>query len=161
MTQHLDLEAWSCPMPLRDHPNVVMGHGGGGTLSSELVTHLFLPAYGDDGGVLAQLGDAAVLAVGGARIAMSTDSFVVRPRFFPGGNIGDLAVNGTVNDVTMAVASGVIRSWLGEAGDLPDRPLVELAQRWAPPPCTPIASTTMRRAIVRPMIGTASGRSRR
>ena len=85
MTQHLDLEAWSCPVPLRDHPNVVMGHGGGGTLSSELVTHLFLPAYGDDGGVLAQLGDAAVLSAGGGRIAMSTDSFVVRPRFFPGG----------------------------------------------------------------------------
>ncbi|MFN8155913.1 MAG: hydrogenase expression/formation protein HypE [Candidatus Nanopelagicales bacterium] len=104
MTQHLDLEAWSCPVPLRDHPNVVMGHGGGGTLSSELVTHLFLPAYGDDGGVLAQLGDAAVLSAGGGRIAMSTDSFVVRPRFFPGGNIGDLAVNGTVNDVTMAGA---------------------------------------------------------
>ncbi len=104
MTQDLDLEAWSCPVPLRDHPNVVMGHGGGGTLSSELVTHLFLPAYGDDDGVLAQLGDAAVLAAGGARIAMSTDSFVVRPRFFPGGNIGDLAVNGTVNDVTMAGA---------------------------------------------------------
>ncbi len=104
MTQHLDLEAWSCPVPLRDHPNVVMGHGGGGTLSSELVTHLFLPAYGDDGGVLAQLGDAAVLSAGGGCIAMSTDSFVVRPRFFPGGNIGDLAVNGTVNDVTMAGA---------------------------------------------------------
>ncbi len=104
MTQHLDLEAWSCPMPLRDHPNVVMGHGGGGTLSAELVTHLFLPAYGDDEGVLAQLGDAAVLGVGGSRIAMSTDSFVVRPRFFPGGNVGDLAVNGTVNDVTMAGA---------------------------------------------------------
>jgi hydrogenase expression/formation protein HypE len=104
VTQHLDLEAWSCPMPLRDHPNVVMGHGGGGTLSAELVTHLFLPAYGDDGGVLAQLGDAAVLPVGGGRLAMSTDSFVVRPRFFPGGNIGDLAVNGTVNDVTMAGA---------------------------------------------------------
>jgi hydrogenase expression/formation protein HypE len=91
-------------MPLRDHPNVVMGHGGGGLLSSELVEHLFLPAYGDDEGVLAQLGDAAVLAAPGGRLAMSTDSFVVRPRFFPGGNIGDLAVNGTVNDVTMAGA---------------------------------------------------------
>ncbi|HET7902537.1 MAG TPA: hydrogenase expression/formation protein HypE [Candidatus Nanopelagicales bacterium] len=102
MTQHLDLAAWSCPVPLRDHPNVVMGHGGGGALSSELVTHLFLPAYGDDDGVLAQLGDAAVVPSGGDRIAMSTDSFVVRPRFFPGGNIGDLAVNGTVNDVAMA-----------------------------------------------------------
>lgn len=101
----LDLEGWSCPMPLRDHPQIVMGHGGGGTLSSELVEHLFLPAYGDADGVLAQLGDAAVLQMGGARLAMSTDSFVVRPRFFPGGNIGDLAVNGTVNDVAMTGAT--------------------------------------------------------
>jgi len=104
VTDHLDLEGWSCPMPLRDHPQVVMGHGGGGALSSDLVEHLLLPAYGDDGGVLAQLGDAAVLAINGGRIAMSTDSFVVRPRFFPGGNVGDLAVNGTVNDVAMTGA---------------------------------------------------------
>ena len=110
MTEPLDLEAWSCPLPLRDHPNVVMGHGGGGTLSSELVEHLFLPAYGDSEGVLAQLGDAAVLGVPGGRIAMSTDSFVVRPRFFPGGNIGDLAVNGTVNDVAMAGATPLFLS---------------------------------------------------
>jgi hydrogenase expression/formation protein HypE len=105
-----DLEGWSCPVPLRDHPQVVMGHGGGGTLSSELVEHLFLPAYGDADGVLAQLGDAAVLSAGGARLAMSTDSFVVRPRFFPGGNIGDLAVNGTVNDVAMAGAAPLFLS---------------------------------------------------
>jgi hydrogenase expression/formation protein HypE len=106
----LDLEGWSCPMPLRDHPQVVMGHGGGGTLSAELVEHLFLPAYGDAAGVLAQLGDAAVIGAGGARLAMSTDSFVVRPRFFPGGNIGDLAVNGTVNDVAMAGATPLFLS---------------------------------------------------
>jgi len=104
MSEHLDLEGWSCPMPLRDHPQVVMGHGGGGALSSDLVEHLLLPAYGDDGGVLAQLGDAAVLGINGGRIAMSTDSFVVRPRFFPGGNVGDLAVNGTINDVAMTGA---------------------------------------------------------
>ena len=104
MTEQLNIEGWSCPLPLRDHPNVVMGHGGGGTLSSELVEHLFLPAYGDSEGVLAQLGDAAVLGVNGDRVAMSTDSFVVRPRFFPGGNIGDLAINGTVNDVAMTGA---------------------------------------------------------
>jgi hydrogenase expression/formation protein HypE len=104
MSEHLDLEGWSCPLPLRDHPQVIMGHGGGGALSSDLVEHLLLPAYGDDAGVLAQLGDAAVLAINGGRIAMSTDSFVVRPRFFPGGNIGDLAVNGTINDVAMTGA---------------------------------------------------------
>lgn len=104
-TEHVDLENWSCPLPLRDHPSIVLGHGGGGTLSAELVEHLFLPAYADQGGVLAQLGDAAVVAAGDARIAMSTDSYVVRPRFFPGGNIGDLAVNGTVNDLAVVGAT--------------------------------------------------------
>lgn len=100
----LDLENWSCPLPLRDHPAIVLGHGGGGTLSAELVEHLFLPAYADQGGVLSQLGDAAVVSAGGVRIAMSTDSYVVRPRFFPGGNIGDLAVNGTINDLAVSGA---------------------------------------------------------
>jgi len=85
-------------MPLRDHPLIVMGHGGGGQLSAELIEHLFVPAFGD--GELAELADAAVLDPGG-RISFSTDTFVVRPRFFPGGNIGELAVNGTVNDVAM------------------------------------------------------------
>lgn len=102
--QSVDLENWSCPLPLRDHPAIVLGHGGGGTLSSELVEHLFLPAYADPGGVLSQLGDAAIVQAGAARIAMSTDSYVVRPRFFPGGNIGDLAVNGTVNDLAVTGA---------------------------------------------------------
>ncbi len=101
-----DLENWSCPLPLRDHPNIVMGHGGGGRLSAELVEHLFLPAFAGtaDASVLRQLGDAAVLAFPGNRLSFSTDSYVVRPRFFPGGNIGDLAVNGTINDVAMTGA---------------------------------------------------------
>jgi hydrogenase expression/formation protein HypE len=97
-------------MPLRDHPNVVMGHGGGGRLSAELIEHLFLPAFGGTAmaDVLTQLGDAAVLdlpgAAPGVRLAFTTDSYVVRPRFFPGGNIGDLAVNGTVNDLAVSGA---------------------------------------------------------
>jgi hydrogenase expression/formation protein HypE len=87
-------------LPLRDHPRVVMGHGAGGKLSAELVEHLFLPAFGnDDQG--ANMADAAVLSVGAERVAFSTDSFVVNPLFFPGGNIGELAVNGTVNDLAM------------------------------------------------------------
>lgn len=98
----LDVEAWTCPAPLRDRPRVVMGHGGGGVLSAELVQQIFAPAYG--GEVLAQMGDAAVLSLGGARLAFSTDSYVVRPLFFPGGSIGDLAVNGTVNDLAMSGA---------------------------------------------------------
>jgi hydrogenase expression/formation protein HypE len=105
-TTHVDLENWSCPLPLRDHPQIVMGHGGGGRLSAELIEHLFLPAFA--GGALSetlqQLGDAAVIDLGGPRLAFSTDSYVVRPRFFPGGNVGDLAVNGTVNDVSMTGA---------------------------------------------------------
>jgi len=102
---HVDLENWSCPVPLRDHPHIVMGHGGGGRLSGELVQHLFLPAFGGADTVLAQLGDAAVVGVGSARLAFSTDSYVVRPRFFPGGNVGDLAVNGTVNDLVVSGAT--------------------------------------------------------
>ncbi|MGW7363466.1 hydrogenase expression/formation protein HypE [Streptomyces sp. NPDC054841] len=79
-----------------------MGHGGGGAMSAELVEHIFAPAFG--GTVLAGLGDSAALELGGARLAFSTDSFVVRPLFFPGGSIGDLAVNGTVNDLAMSGA---------------------------------------------------------
>ncbi|MYT22845.1 hydrogenase expression/formation protein HypE, partial [Streptomyces sp. SID7760] len=98
----LDVTGWTCPAPLRDRPRVVMGHGGGGALSAELVQHVFAPAFG--GEVLAQLGDAAAVTLGGARLAFSTDSYVVRPLFFPGGSIGDLAVNGTVNDLAMSGA---------------------------------------------------------
>ena len=99
----LDVEGWTCPLPLRDSPFVVMGHGGGGAMSAELIEHLFLPAFG--AAAPGELGDAAVLDVGaGVRLAFSTDSFVVKPMFFPGGNIGDLAVNGTVNDLAMAGA---------------------------------------------------------
>lgn len=106
MSEPLNLENWSCPLPLRDYPSIVMGHGGGGRLSGELVEHLFLPAFGgtEHAAVLQQLGDAAILGVHGGRISFSTDSYVVRPRFFPGGNVGDLAVNGTVNDVAMTGA---------------------------------------------------------
>jgi hydrogenase expression/formation protein HypE len=103
---HPDFGNWSCPIPLRDHSAIVMGHGGGGRLSGELVEHLFLPAFGgtDLAPALQQLGDSAVLDLGGARVAFTTDSYVVRPRFFPGGNVGDLAVNGTVNDLAVAGA---------------------------------------------------------
>jgi hydrogenase expression/formation protein HypE len=106
VTDRPDLENWTCPLPLRDQSTIVMGHGGGGRLSAELVEHLFLPAFDgtDLSGVLQQLGDAAVLEVAGGRLAFTTDSYVVRPRFFPGGNVGDLAVNGTVNDLAVSGA---------------------------------------------------------
>lgn len=102
MTNDLNFEAWSCPLPLRDHPNILLGHGGGGQLSADLVKHLFLPAFGDD--ALDRLGDSSVVELAGGRIAVSTDSFVVRPLFFPGGDIGKIAVNGTVNDLCMCGA---------------------------------------------------------
>lgn len=95
--------AWTCPLPLRDYPHVVMGHGGGGRLSADLVEHLFLPAFRNP--ALARLGDAAVLPPVPGRLAFTTDGFVVRPLFFPGGCVGDLAVNGTVNDLAVSGAT--------------------------------------------------------
>jgi len=97
-----DFSNWTCPLPLADYPAIVMGHGGGGKLGNELVEHLFLPAFRNP--ELENLGDAAVLDLGGARLALSTDSFVVQPLFFPGGSIGELAVNGTVNDLAVSGA---------------------------------------------------------
>ena len=86
-----------------------MGHGGGGALSAELVEHLFLPAFGA-AAADAGLGDSAVVGVAGGRLAFTTDSSVVRPMFFPGGTIGDLAVNGTVNDLAMVGAVPLVLS---------------------------------------------------
>ncbi|GAA4137188.1 hydrogenase expression/formation protein HypE [Streptomyces griseoincarnatus] len=99
----VDPANWTCPAPLRDQPVVVMGHGGGGALSAELMEQVFAPAYGN--AVLTGLADSAVLELGSARLAFSTDSYVVRPLFFPGGSLGDLAVNGTVNDLAMSGAT--------------------------------------------------------
>lgn len=99
MSEPINFDNWVCPMPLRDYPQIVLGHGGGGKLSQDLVEHLFLPAFQND--ALASLADGAALNMAGARLAFSTDSYVVRPLFFPGGSIADLAVNGTVNDLAM------------------------------------------------------------
>ena len=97
-------EGWSCPVPFRPGERVVLGHGGGGRLSGELIDQLFLPAFGA-AATAATPTDSAVLDLpGGDRIAFTTDTYVVRPLFFPGGNIGELAVNGTVNDLAMSGA---------------------------------------------------------
>jgi hydrogenase expression/formation protein HypE len=104
-SQRPTFDSWTCPLPLRDYPTVVMGHGGGGKLSADLIKHLFLPVF--ENPVLAQMGDAAVVAPAGdrnLRLAVSTDSFTVTPLFFPGGDIGKLAVHGTLNDVAMVGA---------------------------------------------------------
>lgn len=104
----VDFSGMSCPLPLQDYPNVILGHGGGGKLSSELVEHIFLPAF--DNSHLAGLADSTVFDVSDGRMAFSTDSYVVQPLFFPGGSIGDLAVNGTVNDLSMSGATPVYLS---------------------------------------------------
>ena len=100
----IDFEGFTCPLPLRSYPQIVMGHGSGGRMSADLVRHLFLPLF--DNAALNRLDDQAVLDVplDGGRLAFTTDSFVVRPLFFPGGDIGKLAVHGTVNDLAVSGA---------------------------------------------------------
>ena len=94
--------SFSCPVPLQEYPNVLLAHGGGGRLMHHLIETVFLEAFGNP--QLENRHDGAVLELGGARIAFTTDSYVVRPLFFPGGDIGSLAVNGTVNDLAMCGA---------------------------------------------------------
>lgn len=100
----LDMEGAVCPLPLSHGDRIVMGHGSGGKLSHELVEHLFLPPF--DNPALRAGDDAGVVQLApGERLAISTDSHVVTPLFFPGGDIGRLAVCGTVNDVAMMGAT--------------------------------------------------------
>ncbi len=91
-----------CPMPIDRYPTIVLAHGGGGKFSRMLTEQVFQAAFGAES--LGQLHDGAVLDVGGERLAFSTDTFVIDPPFFPGGNIGSLAVHGTVNDLAMCGA---------------------------------------------------------
>lgn len=96
------LPGTSCPLPITQHPQIVLGHGSGGKLSAQLIEQVFLPAFGNP--LLNKLDDQAVLQINGSRLAFTTDSFVVTPLFFPGGDIGSLAINGTVNDLAMSGA---------------------------------------------------------
>jgi len=97
----------SCPVPLSDYPTVVMAHGGGGRLTHQLIEHLFSPAFRNP--ALDQKHDGALLECESPHLAFTTDSYVVHPLFFPGGDIGTLAVNGTVNDLAMC---GARARWL-------------------------------------------------
>jgi hydrogenase expression/formation protein HypE len=92
----------SCPFPIQDYPRVLLAHGGGGKLMHQLIGKLFLPAFRNS--LLDSQHDASVFTVGDQRLAFTTDSYVVRPLFFPGGDLGSLAVHGTVNDLAMAGA---------------------------------------------------------
>jgi len=87
---------------------IILDHGAGGRISHNLITDVMLPVF--DNPVLSQLDDGAILDIDGMRIAFSTDTFTVDPIFFPGGNIGDLAVNGTVNDIAMCGANPLFLS---------------------------------------------------
>ena len=92
----------SCPIPLSQYPHVLLAHGGGGKLMHELIGRMFLAAFRNPW--LETQHDSAVVQLTGKRLAFTTDSYVVRPIFFPGGDIGSMAVHGTVNDLAMSGA---------------------------------------------------------
>ena len=94
----------NCPLPTPRYDTITLAHGGGGTLTAALIHDLFLPAFGAHA---ASPHDATLFTLGGRRAAFTTDSYVVQPLFFPGGDIGSLAVNGTVNDLLMAGAKPI------------------------------------------------------
>lgn len=100
-----DFEGYTCPVPLRPNETVILGHGSGGTLSRDLLRRLFLPELGK--AAPRALDDSAVVEIDGQRFALTTDSHVVSPLFFPGGDIGRLAICGTVNDLAMVGAKPI------------------------------------------------------
>ncbi|MGH8092203.1 MAG: hydrogenase expression/formation protein HypE [Chthoniobacterales bacterium] len=92
----------SCPLPITDYKEIVLAHGSGGKLSHQLISKMVVPQFANE--LLAPLHDGAIFSLGAGRVAFSTDSYVVSPIFFPGGDIGKLAVHGTVNDLAMCGA---------------------------------------------------------
>ena len=95
-------QGFHCPIPIEQYPNVLLAHGGGGKLTQQLIEKVFLPLFSNP--MLEARHDGAILDLKGARLAFTTDSYVVKPLFFPGGDIGTLAINGTVNDLAMCGA---------------------------------------------------------
>jgi hydrogenase expression/formation protein HypE len=96
-----------CPIPINEYPKVLLAHGGGGKLMHTLIEKMFVTAFGNE--LLEQGHDSTTLEIKNNKIAYTTDSYVVKPLFFPGGDIGSLAVNGTVNDISM---SGAVPKYL-------------------------------------------------
>jgi hydrogenase expression/formation protein HypE len=119
-----DLAAFSCPLPLPAGERILLGHGSGGKLSASLLKDVFLPALGNP--VLNRLEDQAVVSLGATKLAITTDSFVVKPLFFRGGDIGSLAVHGTINDLAMGGAEPL---WLSAAFILEEGLPVETLRR--------------------------------
>jgi hydrogenase expression/formation protein HypE len=111
MAEPIEFDRMTCPTPLTDYEHVLLGHGSGGKLTADLIQRVFLPELGND--VLSRLEDQATIRLAAPspngkpapRLAFTTDSFVVRPLFFPGGDIGSLAVHGTVNDLAVGGAT--------------------------------------------------------
>lgn len=104
----IDFPGLSCPIPITEYRNVLLAHGGGGKLTQQVIQQMFLPQFQNE--YLAPLHDGAVFTLDGVRLAFTTDSYVVNPIFFPGGDIGGLAVNGTVNDLAMCGAQPLFLS---------------------------------------------------
>lgn len=92
----------SCPVEIKEAKKILLAHGSGGRMSNDLIDKLFLPIFNNE--QLNEKYDSAIISIEGIRFAFTTDSFVVKPVFFPGGNIGDLAINGTVNDLAVCGA---------------------------------------------------------
>jgi hydrogenase expression/formation protein HypE len=114
MSEVINFDRLSCPVPLSRYEHVLLGHGSGGRLTADLIERLFVPAFANP--VLSALEDQATISLSGMngskapRLAFTTDSFVVRPIFFPGGDIGKLAVHGTVNDLAVGGAQPLFLS---------------------------------------------------
>jgi hydrogenase expression/formation protein HypE len=119
-----DHAGFSCPLPLPAHERILLGHGSGGKLSADLLRDIFLPALGNP--ILNRLDDQAVVSLNGTRLAITTDTFVVKPLFFRGGDIGSLAVHGTINDLAMGGAEPL---WLSAAFILEEGLPIETLQR--------------------------------
>jgi hydrogenase expression/formation protein HypE len=115
---------YSCALPLPAGGRVLLGHGSGGKLSAELLQEVFLPALGNP--VLDRLEDQAIVSLNGVRLAVTTDSFVVKPLFFKGGDIGSLAVHGTINDLAMGAARPL---WMSVAFILEEGLSIDVLQR--------------------------------
>ncbi len=92
----------NCANLISNYDKILLGHGSGGKLTAELIKNIFLPAF--ENPYLSELSDQAIIDINGVKIAFTTDSYVVNPIFFPGGNIGELAINGTVNDLAVGGA---------------------------------------------------------
>jgi hydrogenase expression/formation protein HypE len=105
MNDEFDFEGYTCPVPIKPNDTVVLGHGSGGRLSHDLINRLFLPELGK--AAPRALDDSAIVNINGQRLALTTDSHVVSPLFFPGGDIGRLAICGTVNDLAMVGAKPI------------------------------------------------------